>query len=281
VIVGSYVPEGIGVIDSVFALARGVRAFYDIDTPVTLARLDAADCPYIAAEQIGRFDLYLSFTGGPILDRLATVFGARRSRAFYCAVDDTAYRPLSLPFRWDLGYLGTYSPDRQPMLERLLIEPARRLPQRRFVVAGPQYPGQIDWPANVERIDHLAPADHPRFYNSQRFTLNVTRADMRAAGWSPSVRLFEAAACGTPVISDRWPGLTELFPENDAIVTANDADAVMRALSGGEVQRSRLAERARSIVLAGHTGEARAAQLEQLLSECAPRCEGRTLQATA
>src|SRR5581483_548045 len=111
----------------------------------------------------------------------------------------------------DLSYLGTYSLDRQPVLERLLIEPARRAPQLRFAVAGAQYPDGIEWPANVERIEHVAPAEHPEFYASSRFTLNVTRADMVRAGYSPSVRLFEAAACGVPIISDYWQGLETFF----------------------------------------------------------------------
>jgi spore maturation protein CgeB len=98
-----------------------------------------------------------------------------------------------VPKKWELSYLGTYSPDRQPTLETLLIEPARRMPDRRFVVAGPQYPAEIEWPDNVERIEHLPPSEHAEFYAASRFTLNVTRADMIAAGWSPSVRLFEAA----------------------------------------------------------------------------------------
>ncbi len=72
--------------------------------------------------------------------------------------------------------------DRQPTLERLLIEPARRAPHQRFAVAGPQYPADIDWPANVERLEHVPPADHAAFYAASRFTLNVTRADMIEAG---------------------------------------------------------------------------------------------------
>ncbi|HEX2525819.1 MAG TPA: glycosyltransferase, partial [Geminicoccus sp.] len=186
VVVGSYVPDGIAVLDWVLDKANGVRAFYDIDTPVTLAALERGKIDYLKPEQIGRLDLYLSFSGGPILERLARNYHARRAEAFYCAVDEARYRPSDEPVTWDLGYLGTYSPDRQPTLERLLIEPARRLPDRRFVVAGPQYPADIDWPANVERIEHLAPSEHAAFYGRQRFTLNVTRADMIAAGWSPS-----------------------------------------------------------------------------------------------
>jgi spore maturation protein CgeB len=262
VIVGSYVPDGIAVLDLVLQYARGVTAFYDIDTPITLAALDRGAEDYVAVRQIPRFDLYYSFTGGQTLDRLAAIFGARRPRALYCAVDETRWRPMPAEVRWDLGYLGTYSPDRQPALDRLLLQPARRLPQMRFVVAGPQYPAEIDWPDNVARLEHVAPSDHAAFYAAQRFTLNVTRAAMIDAGWSPSVRLFEAAACGSPIISDRWPGLTDLLPEREAILVADETDDVVSALTSiPGIDRSAIAECARTIVLANHTGTARARQL--------------------
>ncbi|WP_428394806.1 CgeB family protein [Lichenicoccus sp.] len=270
VLVGSYVPDGIAVLDLVLACARGVRAFYDIDTPVTLAALRRGDCAYLAAAQIARLDVYLSLSGGPTLRHLAEQYGARRPRAFYCAVDEQRYRPETQAARWDLGYLGTYSPDRQPTLDRLLLEPARRLPHRHFVVAGSQYPNDIVWPANVERIEHLPPVSHTGFYAAQRFTLNVTRADMIAAGWSPSVRLFEAAACATPIISDRWEGLTELFPEDEAVLIADASEDVVRSLvSPGDAERCLIGERARAIVLAGHTGSARAQALEDIVAEVA------------
>jgi spore maturation protein CgeB len=263
VIVGSYVPDGVAVLDFVAAAAGGVRAFYDIDTPITVATLERGDCSYLAASQVPTLDLYLSFTGGPLLDHLARRFGARRPRALYCAVDETVYRPQVTPPRWDLGYLGTYAADRQPALERLLIAPARRLPHRRFVVAGPQYPASIDWPANVERIEHLPPSEHVAFYARQLFTLNVTRTDMVRTGWSPSVRLFEAGACGTPIISDRWDGLQELLPE---IAIADGADDVIDALEHtDDAARRRLGEDLRAAILRGHTGTARAAELEELI----------------
>jgi spore maturation protein CgeB len=262
VIVGSYVPDGISVLDFVLEQARGRTAFYDIDTPITLAALDKGAADYIAARQIPRLDLYFSFTGGPTLDRLANDFGARRPRALYCAVDDAQWRPMATEPRWDLGYLGTYSPDRQPALERLLLQPAIRLAQMRFVVAGPQYPASIDWPDNVERLEHVGPADHAAFYAAQRFTLNITRAAMIAAGWSPSVRLFEAASCGTPIISDRWSGLTELLPEHAAILIADDTETVVAALTRViEPDRQRIGQRARSIILSDHTGIVRAGEL--------------------
>lgn len=282
VIVGSYVPDGVAVLDHVLGLSVPRLAFYDIDTPVTLTTLRRdCDAAYLARRQIPLLDLYLSFTGGPVLQVLQQEFAAIRAAAFYCAVDEECYSPRTVPQRWDLGYLGTYSPDRQPVLERLLLEPARRLPDRRFVVAGPQYPDGIDWPANVERIEHLAPQAHADFYAAQRFTLNVTRADMVAAGWSPSVRLFEAAACGTPIISDEWPGLTDLLPEGDCITIARSTDDVVQALRDmREAHRLAQAERARSRILSAHTGRARAARLVALIGEIAEKGKPRAGQVT-
>jgi spore maturation protein CgeB len=184
----------------------------------------------------------------------------------HCAVDPEIYFPQAAPLRWDLGYLGTHSEDRQPALEKLLIEPARRLSNMRFVVAGSNYPASIRWPANVERIDHVDPSLHRRFYACQRFTLNLTRARMIAAGWSPSVRIFEAAACGTPIISDRWDGLDSLLPAGKAVVIADTANDVADALAEtGERERQAIAREARRRVLAGHTGAHRALQLARLI----------------
>lgn len=265
VIVGSYVPDGVMVIDALARLELRNWHFYDIDTPVTVARLERGDEEYLASRQIPLFDSYLSFSGGPLLTRLEREFGARAALPLYCSVDAQHYGQGTGPQVWDLGYLGTYSADRQPALERLLIEPARRLPDMSFVVAGAQFPSDIDWPANVERIEHVAPAAHRDFYNRQRFTLNITRADMVAAGWSPSVRLFEAGACGTPVISDIWDGLDHFFPPG-SIALASDVAAVVRILTDTtDEQRQAMAAAARRHVLAEHTGTARAGQLSSML----------------
>lgn len=270
VVVGSFVPEGVAVAEWALARAGGAVAFYDIDTPITLAKLRCGGPEYLSPELVGRFDLYLSFTGGPTLGVLEEEFGARRALAFYCLVDPDAYRPTQAHPHWDLGYLGTYSDDRQPALERLLIEPARAMADGDFAVAGPQYPEEIEWPENVERIEHVAPADHPGFYAAQRFTLNVTRAEMRAAGWSPSVRLFEAAACAVPVISDRWDGLDQIFTRGEEILVADSPEEVVRYLAEtGEDKRLALGERARARVLAEHTAERRCEQLEAEVAEVA------------
>jgi spore maturation protein CgeB len=272
VVVGSYVPEGIAVGDLVTRTARGVTLFYDIDTPVTLAGLADGTCTYLAPRQIAEYDGYLSFTGGPTLRRLVAVHGARAARALYCSVDPARYRPLDVPRRWDLGFLGTYSPDRQAGLERLLIEPARRAPHLRFVVAGSQFPASIDWPPNVERIEHLPPCDHPAFYSSLGWSLNLTRAAMIAAGFSPSVRLFEAAACNVPLISDRWHGMEEALRPGAEILVADSSDDVLATLALPASQRARIARQARTRVLVEHTAHSRARQFEAAIDEA---CAGR------
>ena len=271
VLVGSYVPEGVAVGAWAQATARGVVAFYDIDTPVTLAKLAAGDEEYLSAALIPGYAVYFSFTGGPTLARLEREYGAPAARALYCSVDPERYAPAEAPARWALSYLGTYGADRQPALERLLLEPARRLPKARFAVAGPQYPDDIVWPANVERLQHVPPAAHPAFYVGSRFTLNVTRADMVRAGFSPSVRLFEAAACGTPIISDSWSGIDTLFAPGTEIVLADGPEQVLEALAMPEAARRAMASAARARVLAAHTAATRAATLERELLAAAER----------
>ncbi|WP_425229918.1 CgeB family protein [Sphingomonas sp.] len=267
VVVGSYVPDGVAAGQWVQRTARGTTAFYDIDTPVTLAKLERGDCDYLSPELIPGYDVYLSFTGGPTLDRLERHYRSPAARALYCSVDPRAYRSTGAAKRWDLSYLGTYSDDRQPPLTRLLIDAARAAPAKRFVVAGPQYPAGIDWPANVQRIEHLPPAEHAAFYSASRWTLNVTRADMIARGWSPSVRLFEAAACATPIVSDWWEGLDQLFAPDREIVLAATAAGVLAALDRADA--TAIGEAGRARVLAAHTADHRAAELERYLGEAA------------
>ncbi|MDB4988513.1 MAG: hypothetical protein JWN04_3691 [Myxococcaceae bacterium] len=268
VIVGSYVPEGIEVARWAIDTARGITAFYDIDTPITVASVMRGEAEYLDRDLIPRFDLYLSFSGGPMLERLERELGARMARPLYCSVDPSLYAPAPAPARWQLGYLGTYSVDRQPTVEALLLGPARRLSAESFVVAGAQYPSELAWPPNVERISHVAPASHARFYAEQRYTLNVTRVEMVRAGYSPSVRLFEAAACGTPIISDAWEGIEEvLTPGREVLIarTSDDVIAYLRELS--ERERSALATRARARVLQQHTASHRALELDGYVRE--------------
>ena len=268
VIVGSYVPQGVEVGQWVLKTATGITAFYDIDTPVTLAKLSRRDFEYLNPALISKYDLYLSFSGGPILEYLENHYGSPKARPLYCSVDTDLYYPEDRKIQWQMGYLGTYSEDRQPTVVRLLDRPAAQFPDKRFVVAGPQYPSDYTWSANVERIEHLPPAKHRSFYNSQKFALNVTRQDMIKAGYSPSVRLFEAAACGVPIISDFWNGIDSIFDLNEEIFIAGTTKDVVDIFNTIDpAERKRKGEKARQKVLKYHTAQARAKELEQHVNE--------------
>ncbi len=268
VILGSYTPEGATVATWLRSQVQGALAFYDIDTPITLAALRENRCEYLEPDQVQTFDVYLSFTGGPTLQRLEGEFGAGRARALYCCADEQLYFPEPVPTRWNLGYMGTYSTDRQPAVDALLLQPAAANQSSRFVVVGPQYPTRANWPPNVEYVDHLPPAAHREFYNSQRFTLNVTRRDMLAAGYSPSVRLFEAAACATPIISDYWNGIDTFFQVGTEILVARttaDCCGILNSLTDEE--RVAIGRKGRERMLKEHTASHRALQLQRYLAE--------------
>ena len=268
VIVGSYVPDGIEIGRWVIETAWGVTAFYDIDTPVTLATLKKRKNTYVSAELIPLYHIYLSFTGGPVLDRIERELGSPMARPLYCSVDPEQYFPQPEHERWQLGYMGTYSSDRQSALQRLMIEPARRWREARMVVAGPKYPRVIRWPRNIDRIEHLPPSRHRSFYNQQRFTLNLTRADMIRVGYSPSIRLFEAAACARPIISDYWDGLEQFFKPGKEILVAKSTDQILDYLVEiPESQVQSMGALARARVLSAHTAAHRAAELESYALE--------------
>jgi spore maturation protein CgeB len=263
---GSYFPDGVDAIREMLDSPAPCKAFYDIDTPITIAQLRRhGRADYLLAEQVAGFDVYFSFTGGPLLEEIEGRFGAALAAPLYCSFDPDQYRrfPVNRRFACDLSYMGTYAPDRQPKIEEFLCRTAARLPGRRFIVAGPQYPRQVKWPRNVRRINHLNPRWHGRFYSSSRLTLNVTRRDMVQAGWSPSVRLFEAAASGACIVSDNWPGLETFFrPQRQILLPACAEDVVRYIRELGEDELRAIGDRAQQRVLAEHTSGIRARQFE-------------------
>ncbi len=284
-VLGSYFPDGLQAADEILDSNACVKAFYDIDTPVTMAALrQYGKAEYLSSWQIPGFDVYFSFTGGPILRELRERFGVRRAFPLYCSFDPQEYRRFRVNRRFacDLSYMGTYASDRQPTLEELLCTPARYLPRQNFMVAGPQYPKSIRWPENVRRIVHLNPRWHGRFYSSSRFTLNVTRRDMVQAGYSPSVRLFEAAACGATMISDNWPGLESFFVPGREILIPADHREVLRYLTEmGDAERQRIGDAAQARVLAEHTSEYRALQFENEVAAAMAHVPGMPLPQAA
>lgn len=267
--VGSYVPDGIAALDELLDSNTPVKAFYDIDTPITAGHLRTRGATdYVLPRHLAGLDVYFSFTGGPLLSELQTRFGVRFAVPLYCSVDPERHRelPVSPEFACEMSYMGTYAPDRQPKLEEFLLDTARRVPAKRFIVAGPQYPDSISWPRNVERVLHLSPRHHASFYCSSRLTLNVTRRDMVMAGYSPSVRLFEAAACGATIASDNWPGLETFFvPGTEVLLPVSTGDVVRYLAEYDPSELRRVGRAARERTLAEHTSAIRAREFENAI----------------
>jgi spore maturation protein CgeB len=268
--VTSFCPDARPASTLVLSSRAAVRCYYDLDTPITLAALDRGEPVFYLPEQgLADFDLVLSYTGGRALEAQRERLGARRTAPLYGSVDPEVHRPAPAreEFAGDLSYLGTYAADRQAALEALLVEAATRLPARRFVIGGAQYPATFPWRSNIFFVQHLPPADHPAFYASSPLTLNVTRAPMAALGHCPSARLFEAAACGVPVLSDAWEGLDRFFTPGEEMLVARDADQVVAAMDLGPAALARMGRRARERTLEQHTAERRVLELEEILDE--------------
>jgi spore maturation protein CgeB len=278
--VTSYCPDGIAATELIASSARGLRVFYDLDTPVTLARLsDGETVPYIGPPGLADFDLVLSYTGGAALAELTSRLGARQVTPIYGHVDPDVHRSVTPQphYRADLSYLGTYSADRQAGVESLFIKPARQRPERRFLIGGAQSPQDFPWSSNIYFVRHLPPAEHPAFFSSSRLTLNVTRAAMARMGWCPSGRLFEAAACGTPVLSDKWDGLDTFFtPGTDILVAESEADA-LAALDLSDAELACIGRAGRERTLTEHTAERRADALIAALEGAQSRAAARRI----
>lgn len=269
--VTSYCPDGRRACELILESPVRVKSFYDLDTPVTLSRLDAGeDIPYLPGDGFGEFDLVLSYTGGAALRALQERLGARCVAPLYGSVDPEVHAPMPPRelFRGDISYLGTYAADRQQALAELFIEPARRLPERRFIIGGAQYPAEFPWTNNIYFVRHLPPPDHAAFYCSSRVTLNVTRQSMAEMGFCPSGRLFEAAACHTAIVSDCWDGLDEFFTAGEEILIARDTEEAAAAFELSDAELRRIASAGYEKAVAVHTADQRVLDLENAL-ECA------------
>jgi spore maturation protein CgeB len=263
VITASYCPDGARISDELLQVARPLHAFYDLDTPITLARLSQGDLSYLRRDQLAQFDLVLSWTGGRALEQLRDDWCARMVRPLFGCVDPSVYHrvPRRSEFVCNLSYMGTYAADRQEKVDEFFLEPARRRTDLQFVLAGTMYPWQWQWPANVRRFDHVPPEQHSALYSSSRLTLNITRKEMAECGWCPSGRFFEAAASGTPIVTDWWPGLDHFFVPSEEIMVVNSSDDAEHAINRSDSELARIADRAMQRTLDEHTGEHRADEL--------------------
>ncbi|HZR46920.1 MAG TPA: glycosyltransferase [Candidatus Manganitrophaceae bacterium] len=266
--VTSYCPDGIAASELLFSSPVRLRIFYDLDTPVTLQNIRAGlPVAYIGPRGLRDFDLVFSYTGGRALEEVRSRLGAQRVAPLYGSVDPAAHRPEAgvEAYRADLSYLGTYAEERQERLVRLFIEPSRRLPDRRFVLGGSQYPEHFPWTKSIFYVKHVPPPAHPAFYSSSALTLNVTRSVMAEMGYCPSGRLFEAAACGTPILSDDWEGLDSFFEPGREILIARTTAEAIDAIETPREKLARMAKAARERILSGHTAAHRADDFEKAL----------------
>jgi spore maturation protein CgeB len=267
-IVTSYCPDAEAAASLVLASRAAVKVYYDLDTPVTLERLaNGEQVEYLPGDGLGGFDLVLSFTGGRALDALRERLGARRAAALYGSVDPDAHRPAAASPWAVLSYLGTFAADRQPALDALFLEPARRRPEVKFLLGGSMYPGSFDWRPNVWFRRHVPPREHADFYGAARLTLNITRRAMAEFGYCPSGRIFEAAACGAPVLSDDWEGLDSFFEPGREILVARDTGEALEAIDLDGDTLARVGRAARERALAEHSGATRALELERALAD--------------
>lgn len=271
-IITSYCPDATAACNAILEASVAVKVFYDLDSPVTLERLQRGECvEYLPANGLRDFDLVLSYAGGSVLNELRSLLGAKRVAPLYGSVDPKVHYPADTRARYesDLSYLGTYSSTRQNVLEQLFIEPARRTPGKRFLIGGALYPDDFPWNENIYFVRHVPPSEHAAFYSSSRLTLNVTRGPMAEAGYCPSGRLFEAAACETPVVSDVWEGINDFFVPGEEILLANtpaEMEEILK-LDAGELRS--IGHAARERVMADHTAERRSQELTQLLEAAA------------
>ena len=271
--------SGVGVFDrelleGVVAASRpdAVRVFWDVDAPATLAELGAApDHPLRRA--LPSLDLVLTYGGGPPVVEAYEGFGARRCVPIYNALDPETHHPAPADPRFaaDLSFLGNRLPDREARVERFFLEPAARLPGKRFLIGGNGWDTK-PMPANVRHLGHVYTRDHNAFNASSLAVLNVARDSMAETGYSPATRVFEAAGAGACLITDAWTGLELFLREGEEVLAARDGADVAEHLAALTPERARaIGEAGRRRILAEHTYARRGAQVDALLRDEAAR----------
>jgi spore maturation protein CgeB len=266
--------SGVGVFDTFLetelprlGTEHRLTVFWDVDAPATLERIrDDEDDPFRLS--VPRFDLVLTYGGGPPVMAEYLRFGARRCVPIYNALDPDTHHPVPPQQRFaaDLAFLGNRLPDREARVREFFLEPARRLPDRRFVLGGSGWGEHVDLPPNVDYVGHVYTRDHNAFNCSPHAVLNVNRDSMARFGWSPPTRVFEAAGAGACLICDAWEGLEDfLEPGREVLGVGSGADVASLLSRLGTDEARRIGEAARARVLAEHTYVHRAAELHALL----------------
>jgi len=264
--------SGVGAADDVLEVAvlelDGVRVFWDVDAPATLASMEADPGDALRA-LIPEYDLVLTYGGGdPVVERYAKL-GARRCVPVYNALDPSTHHPVEPDprFACDLGFLGNRLPDREARVEEFFFQAAGRLPGREFLIGGSGWDGGAARAANVRHLGHVGTRDHNAFNRTPLAVLNVTRESMAANGFSPATRVFEAAGAGACLITDAWEGIELFLEPGEEVLVARDGAEVAALLDGLDAERARaIGAAALERVRAEHTYAQRADLVEQILA---------------
>jgi spore maturation protein CgeB len=265
--------SGVGVFDDVLlegvtAASRpeAIRLFWDVDAPATLAELGlSADHPLHRV--MPSLDAVMTYGGGPPVVEAYERFGARRCIPIYNALDPTTHHPVPPEERFtaDLSFLGNRLPDREARVEQFFLEPAARLPERRFLIGGNGWHDKAMTP-NVRNVGHVYTRDHNAFNTSPLAVLNIARDSMATTGFSPATRVFEAAGAGACLITDAWVGLELFLKEGEEVLVARDGQDVAEHVRSLTPERARaIGEAARARILREHTYSRRGAEVDAIL----------------
>ncbi|MFL5897097.1 MAG: glycosyltransferase [Solirubrobacterales bacterium] len=267
--------SGVGVYDEVLEAAvaelEGPRAriFWDVDAPATLAAMEG-DPENPLRGLIGGYDMVLTYGGGqPVINRY-TALGARSCTPIYNALDPATHHPEPprAQLACDLAFLGNRLPDREARVEEFFFGAVEALPHRSFLLGGNGWEERVAGLPNLRYLGHVPPGDHNALNRSALAVLNVSRESMAANGWSPATRVFEAAGAGACLITDEWEGLEEFLTPDEEALVARDGGEVAELLDGLDRERARMiGEAALERVLAEHTYDRRAEQVEAILGQ--------------
>lgn len=266
--------SGVGINDEllereVLLLRRpeNVVVFWDVDAPATLERIarDPHD-PFRAL--IPRYDLIFTYGGGKAVVEEYSSHGARACVPIYNALDPLTHHPVAGESRFEalLGFLGNRLPDREARVREFFFEPARALPEQTFLLGGNGWDESAGAPANVRLIGHVYSQQHNAFNCTPRAVININRDSMARTGFSPPTRVFEAAGAAACLIVDAWEGI-EMFlePGSEVLIAHTGAEVVAQLAALDPVRADRIGRAALRRVLAEHTYEHRARQVEATL----------------
>ncbi len=266
--------SGIGVDDALTeslileAQPHALAIYWDVDSPATLARMDADPADSFRAV-VPQLDAVFSYGGGPVCRRGFERYGVRHYLQAYNGLDPETHFPVAPDpaYNCDLAFLGNRLPDREARVEELFLRAAELAPEQQFLLGGEGWGGKL-MPANVRYIGHVPTAQHNVLNSSARTVLNINRASMASSGFSPPTRVFEAAGAAACLLCDDWAGIDDCFEPNEEILVVRNAEDVVRHLRTHDAAATkRIGHAFHRRALRDHTYAQRAAQADAAIQE--------------